>query len=135
MEIDKHYLIELTRPFYANAAPTISEYLRELDSNDVVYKESKNRLSERFIFHIEYLIDSGYIIGPNRELPGISQLGLKIYPDRSAIVLDDRPVRYIKPAKLKIVKPVLIWFRDHTLGAIISALVVAMILVAIGVNV
>ncbi|WP_217519994.1 hypothetical protein [Vibrio metschnikovii] len=62
MEIDKHYLIELTRPFYANAAPTISEYLRELDSNDVVYKESKNRLSERFIFHIEYLIDSGYIL-------------------------------------------------------------------------
>jgi len=131
MRIDQSYLNKLTRPFATEHSLTVSQYLQRLDSNNTSYEESKGKLSEKFLLHMEYLIDEGCIVGPNREQSGASQLGLKIGANRHAIIVNDGWIKYIKPSKVGIAKSMVIWLRDHTLGAILSGLVVAVILAAL----
>lgn len=128
MRIDKNYLNELTRPFDTDHCLTISEYIKKLDANNIPYEESEGKLSEKFIFHVDHLIFYGRLIGPARERSGASQLGLKIGANRNAIVVNDGLVKYIKPSKIGIVKPMTIWLRDQILGVIISSVALAMIL-------
>ncbi|MCK0714459.1 hypothetical protein ACFO0U_11595 [Chromohalobacter sarecensis] len=131
MRVDQDYLNKLTRPFATEYSLTVSQYFQRLDANNTPYEESEGKLSEKFLLHIEHLIDDGCIVGPNREQSGASQLGLKIGVNRHAIIVNDGWVKYIKPSKDGIVKPMVIWLRDHTLGAILSGLVIAIILAAL----
>ena len=131
MRVDQSYLNELTRPFATENSLTVSQYFKKLDANNVPYEESEGKLSEKFLFHIEHLINDGRIIGPNREQSGASQLGLKIGTNRHAIIVNDGWVEYVKPSDIGIVKPMVIWFRDHILGVTLSGLVLAIILAAL----
>lgn len=131
MKIDQSYLNELTRPFATEHRLSVSQYFQRLDANNTPYEESQGKLSEEFLLHVEHLIDDGRIVGPNREQSGASQLGLKIGANRHSVIVNDGWVKYVKPSKVGIVKRMLIWLRDHTLGAILSGLVIAVILAAL----
>lgn len=131
MRVDQSYLNELTRPFATEHSLTVSQYFEKLDANNIPYEESERKLSEKFLFHIEHLIDDGRIIGPNKEQSGVSQMGLKIGANGHATIVNDGWIKYIKPSKAGIVKQMVIWFRDHILGVILSGLVLAIILAAL----
>ena len=132
MRIDQGYLNKLTRPFATEGRLTVSQYLQRLDFNNTFYEESKGKLSEKFLLHMEHLIDEGCIVGPNREQSGASQMGLKIGANSHAIIVNDGWSKCIKPSKVGIAKSMVIWLRGHALGAIFSGLVVAVILPALG---
>tara|TARA_R110000851_G_scaffold321258_2_gene486524 strand:- start:451 stop:858 length:408 start_codon:yes stop_codon:yes gene_type:complete len=121
MELDKKYLKKLKLPLKGKLGLQVSQYFDQLENKNIDYEESKSRLSEKFIEHMNYLLREGIIIGPHPEKTGLQSLGLKVGANRNTIIISNGLIRLIEPSKFI---RLILWIRDHILLTIFTGIII-----------